>query len=162
MDGVLCNFDKAFKPFKSENKQYDKKQFAKAVMQHKIFEDLEYMPHALELITHVRVLSGVKIEILTSVGTFDATQGAEAARQKTHWLQKNGLNFKPNFVRMFSEKKQYANSMSILIDDRPDCANPFTAAGGYGILHEDSRTKSTLERLDNIVLQLRAVNLGKI
>jgi hypothetical protein len=159
---VLCNFDKAFKPFKSPNVAYDRKQFSKAVLEHKIFENLEYMPHGLELLTHVKGISGITVEILTSVGTKDPIQGEEAARQKKHWLLKHGIHYKPNFVRMFSEKKEYAFSSSILIDDRPDCANPFTAAGGYGILHEDSRIKTTLEKLNNIILQLRAINVTKV
>lgn len=159
MDGVLCNFDKAFKPFKSPNVAYDRKQFSKAVLEHKIFENLEYMPHGLELLTHVKGISGITVEILTSVGTKDPIQGAEAARQKKHWLLKHGIHYKPNFVRMFSEKKEYAFPSSILIDDRPDCALPFSAAGGNGILHKDEEIKRTLSALDNIVLQLKALKL---
>jgi hypothetical protein len=159
MDGVLCDFDKAFKPFKSPNVAYDRKQFSKAVLEHKIFEDLEYMPHALELLSHVKSISGITVEILTSVGTKDPTQGAEAARQKKLWLLKHGIQYKPNFVRMFSEKQDYAFPSTILIDDRPDCALPFTKAGGYGILHKDSEIKNTLTSLDSIVLQLKALKL---
>jgi 2-hydroxychromene-2-carboxylate isomerase len=96
--------------------------------------------------------------MLTSVGTPRTEQGAEAARQKTVWLKRHGIDYHPNFVKMFSEKKKYATPMSILIDDRPDCALPFTEAGGHGILHDDKHMDKTLATLDSLVLQLKAIN----
>jgi hypothetical protein len=156
MDGVLCNFEEKFLPLKDPGLKYDKKIFRKAVMEYKIFEDLNYMPNALKLLAAVRMLP-VNVEILTSVGTHDPMQGAEAARQKTLWLNKHGITYKPNFVRMFSEKPNYATPESILIDDRPDCAEPFTKAGGHGILHEDKYINRTIDQLNSLVLQIHAM-----
>lgn len=158
MDGVLCDFEKNFSKFRNPKVKYDKKIFRDAVMTHKIFEDLDYMPNAIRLLSVVRSLN-VAVEILTSVGTHDPMQGAEAARQKTHWLQKHGITYKPNFVRMFSEKPNYATPNSILIDDRPDCAGPFTKAGGHGILHEDKHVDSTINLLNSLVLQINALQV---
>ena len=158
MDGVICNFEEKFLPLKPAGVKYDKEVFAKAVMEHKIFENLNWMPNGQKLINHVRSIPGVKVEMLTSVGTQRTEQGAEAARQKTLWLKRHGIDFHPNFVKMFSEKKKYANNMTILIDDRPDCALPFTEAGGHGILHEDKHIDKTLATLDSIVLQLKAIH----
>ena len=39
MDGVLCNFDKAYRAF--DPKKEDRKKFRESVMTYKIFEDLE-------------------------------------------------------------------------------------------------------------------------
>lgn len=158
MDGVVCNFEEKFTPLKPPGVKYDKEIFAKAVMEDKIFETLNWMPNGKRLITHVRSIPGVKVEMLTSVGTHRTEQGAEAARQKTVWLKRHGIDYHPNFVKMFSEKKKYANPMTILIDDRPDCALPFTEAGGHGILHDDKHMDRTLSQLDSIVLQLKAIH----
>lgn len=158
MDGVVCNFEEKFAPLKPAGVNYDKEIFAKAVMENKIFETLDWMPNGKKLIAHVRSIPGVKVEMLTSVGTHRTEQGAEAARQKTVWLKRHGIDFHPNFVKMFSEKKAYANQFTILIDDRPDCVLPFTAAGGHGILHDDRTIDHTLAMLDNIVLQLKAID----
>lgn len=162
MDGVVCNFLEKFEVLKPAGVKYDKKIFREAVMDGKIFEDLNWMPNGKRLINHVRTIRGVKVEMLTSVGTHCVIQGAEAARQKAVWLKRNGIDYHPNFVKMFSEKKKYANHMSILIDDRPDCALPFTEAGGYGILHEDTHMNETLATLDSIVLRLETINAATI
>lgn len=158
MDGVVCNFEEKFAPLKTPGKKYDKEIFAKAVMEGKIFETLDWMPNGQKLIHYVSSISGVRVEMLTSVGTHRPEQGAEAARQKTIWLKRHGIPFHPNFVKMFSDKKLYARPNTILIDDRPDCAGPFTEAGGHGILHEDRHIDKTISLLDNIILQLRAIH----
>jgi hypothetical protein len=158
MDGVICNFQEKFSVLKPAGTKYDKEIFGKAVMEGKIFEDLNWMPNGRRLINHIRSIHGVKVEMLTSVGTHRTEQGAEAARQKTVWLKRHGIDYHPNFVKMFSEKKKYATPMSILIDDRVDCALPFTEAGGHGILYDDKYINTALATLDSIVLQLKAIN----
>jgi hypothetical protein len=158
MDGVLCDFEKSFSKFRDPKVKYDKKIFREAVMTHKIFEDLEYMPNALKLLNEVKRLP-VDVEILTSVGTHDPMQGAEAARQKTLWLQRHGITYKPNFVRMFSEKANYATPTSIMIDDRPDVIAPFNRAGGHGITHEDKYVDKTINLMNSLVLQINAMSV---
>jgi hypothetical protein len=158
MDGVVCNFEEKFAPLRSPGQKYDKEIFAKAVIENKIFENLNWMPNGKRLINHVRSIPGINIEMLTSVGTHRPEQGAEAARQKTLWLKRHGIDYHPNFVKMFSEKKAYATPNTILIDDRVDCALPFTEAGGHGILYDDKYIDTALATLDNIILQLKAVD----
>lgn len=155
MDGVVANFDKAYRTYDPQKE--DRKKFRSAVMDYKIFEDLEPMPNANILLSHVSQFRDVNIEMLTSMGTFDAAQGAEAKRQKLVWLRKHNIKYKANFVRSKQEKANYASFNSILVDDSPGCINPFIAAGGQGILHSDSIIRSTLMALDSIILQLRAV-----
>jgi hypothetical protein len=155
MDGVVANFDKAYRAY--DPMKEDRKKFRSAVMDYKIFEDLEPMPNAQMLLRHVTLLRDVKIEMLTSKGTYDIAQGAEAQRQKLIWLKKHGIPYKANFVRSKEEKAQYATPMSILVDDSIGCIKPFNVAGGNGILHSDSSMRETLLTLDNIILQMRAL-----
>jgi hypothetical protein len=155
MDGVVANFDKAYREF--DPKKEDRKKFRSAVMDYKIFEDLEPMPNTNILLSHISNLRGMKVEMLTSMGTFDPAQGAEAKRQKLVWLRKHNITYKANFVRSKQEKANYATPESILIDDSTGCIDPFVRAGGHGILHNDPIIRQTLMLLDNIVLQLFAI-----
>jgi len=154
MDGVLADFHKAYRVYDPE---FDRKKFRQAVMQYKIFEDLEFMPNTQKLLNHVCRLP-VRIEILTSKGTFDPFQGNEAARQKQVWLNKHNLPWKANFVRTKSEKAQYATPYSILVDDSVGCVDPFTAKGGHGILHIDSKFQETIDTIDRLLLQIPAMD----
>ena len=153
MDGVLCNFDKAYKALRT-GAEDNPKRFRAAVMDYKIFEDLEMMPDTRELLNHVSKLN-VKIEILTSTGTHDPFQGNAAKYQKHHWLDKHNIPYKANFVRSKPEKAEYATPTSILIDDSLGCIKPFEFAGGHGILH--TAAKKTITELDNIILQINAL-----
>jgi hypothetical protein len=137
MDGVLCNFDKAYRAIDPE--KADRKKFRDAVFTYKIFEDLEFMPDAQQLLNFVSKLEGINIEILTSMGTFDAVQGNAAKMQKMKWLDSKNIPYKPNFVRSKEEKAKYATPTSILIDDSIGCIKPFNVAGGTGILHTSAR-----------------------
>ena len=147
MDGVLANFEKRFKEIKSHHPDHIK--FRDAVMLHRIFEDLEFMPDTQELLNHVSKLNKVNIEILTSMGTFDTQRGFEAKSQKIHWLNKHNIPYKANFVRTKTEKARYATPTSILIDDSIGCITPFNIAGGHGILH--TKSSETIDILDNII-----------
>ena len=154
MDGVLADFHKAY--VKYDPDKSDRKKFRSSVMDYKIFEDLDFMPDTQELLNHVSRLHGIRIEILTSMGTHDPLQGEEAKRQKMKWLNKHNIPYKPNFVRAKQEKAQYATPTSILIDDSSGCIGPFIAAGGHGILH--SHSSETVRILDATILQINAIN----
>ena len=153
MDGVLANFEKRFKEIKSHHPDHIK--FRDAVMLHRIFEDLEFMPDTQELLNHVSKLNKVNIEILTSMGTFDTQRGFEAKTQKIHWLNKHNIPYKANFVRTKTEKARYATPTSILIDDSIGCITPFNIAGGHGILH--TKSSETIDILDNITSHIFAL-----
>ena len=60
MDGVLCNFDKAYR--KLDPEKADRKKFREAVFMHKIFEDLEFMHDSHELLEFVAKLKDINIE----------------------------------------------------------------------------------------------------
>ena len=156
MDGVLCNFDKAYRALPDvQEGEFDRKKFRSAVIDYKIFEDLEMMPDAQELLNHVVKLN-VKIEMLTSMGTHDPFQGNQAKYQKMKWLKDHNIPYKANFVRSKPEKAEYATPTSILIDDSIGCVKPFEFAGGHSILHTSA--SRTITELDNLILQITALN----
>jgi len=143
MDGVLCNFDKAYR--KLDPEKADRKKFREAVFTYKIFEDLEFMPDAQELLNFVCKLDNIDIQILTSMGTFDEIQGNAAKYQKMYWLNSKNIPYKANFVRSKQEKANFAHENAILVDDSIGCIKPFTEKGGHGILH--TRSSDTIEQL---------------
>lgn len=157
MDGVLADFHKAYYSGRVRDGTWDKVRFRDMVMNGKVFEVLDLMPNAVLLLDaaeNLRDQYGVNVEILTSVGTFDAVQGLEAKTQKQKWLMQNNIGYKQNFVRTKSEKALYATENSILIDDSHGCVYPFTQAGGHGILHEDEYIDNTLDTLVSVVLNI--------
>jgi 5'(3')-deoxyribonucleotidase len=154
MDGVLADFNKAY--IKFDPKKEDRKRFRSAVMDYKIFEDLDFMPDTQELLNHVSRLQNVHIEILTSMGTHDPFQGNETKRQKLKWLDRYNIPYKANFVRSKVEKSEYANEHSILIDDSVGCISPFIKEGGHGILHTNA--SETISILDATINNIRALS----
>lgn len=153
MDGVLCNFDKAYRQFDPEKQ--DRKRFRSAVLDYKIFEDLEFMPDAQELLNYVSKLD-VTIEILTSMGTFDEVQGNSAKYQKQKWLDKNNIPYKANFVRCKEEKANFAHDCAILVDDSIGCIKPFNAKAGHGILH--TRSCDTVQQIHSTISGIRGLS----
>lgn len=150
MDGVLSDFNKGYA--KIDPHKEDRERFRSAVIDHKIFETLDFMPDAFELTNHVSKLDSVRIEILTSVGTFDSYRGNLAKYQKLAWLDKNNLPYKANFVRCKNEKSSYAHDRAILIDDSIGCITPFNVCAGHGILHVSS--KNTISQLTDVIRKL--------
>ena len=147
MDGVLCNFDKAYRAFDPQKE--DRKKFRESVMIHKIFEDLEFMPDAQELLNYVSKLENINVEILTSMGTFDEIQGSNAKYQKMHWLDKNNIPYKPNFLRAKQEKANFAHDRAILVDDSIGCITPFASKGGHAIHH--SKSSDTIQQIHDTI-----------
>jgi hypothetical protein len=153
MDGVLCNFDKAYRAF--DPKKEDRKKFRESVMTYKIFEDLEFMPDAQELLNYVSKLENINIEILTSMGTYDEVQGTQAKYQKMHWLNKHNIPYRSNFVRAKQEKANFAHDRAILVDDSTGCINPFNVKGGHGILH--TKSSDTVQQIHDTIRGIRGL-----
>lgn len=153
MDGVLCNFDKAYR--KIDPEKADRKKFRDAVFTHKIFEDLEFMHDTQELLNYVCKLDNINIEILTSMGTYDEQQGNEAKMQKLHWLNKNNIPYRANFVRAKQEKANFAHDRSILVDDSIGCITPFAAKGGHAIHH--SKSSDTIQQIHDTIRCIRGL-----
>ena len=157
MDGVLCNFDKAYR--KLDPEKADRKKFREAVFTYKIFEDLEFMPDTTELMNYVSKLEGITIEILTSMGTYDAEQGNAARYQKMRWLDSKNIPYKANFVRAKQEKANFAHDRAILVDDSIGCITPFNAKGGHGILH--TKSTDTIQQIHDTIRGIRGLHALK-
>ena len=153
MDGVLADFNKEYVKYDPE--RADRKRFRDAVLTHRIFEKLEFMPDARELLNHVSRLNGITVEILTSMGTHEPTQANAAMTQKLTWLNAKNIPYKANFVNNKAQKANYATPESILIDDSVGCVSPFIAAGGHGILHVNA--SDSISMLASTILQIRAL-----
>ena len=154
MDGVLADFNKNFA--KIQTSEHDHVRFRDAVMTYRIFEDLDFMPDAQQLLNHVSKLRDVNVEILTSMGTFDQQRGFEAKCQKLKWLNDKNIPYKANFVRTKTEKAQYAGSTSILIDDSIGCIAPYIKNGGHGILHVNA--PDSIRILDATISAIRGLH----
>jgi 5'(3')-deoxyribonucleotidase len=153
MDGVLADFNKEYVKFDPE--KADRKRFRESVMSHRIFEKLDFMPDAQELLNHVAKLQNIRVEILTSMGTHEPEQANQAMMQKLTWLKAKNIPYKGNFVNNKQQKSKYATPESILIDDSVGCISPFIAAGGHGILHVNA--SDSISMLDSTILQIRAL-----
>ena len=110
MDGVLADFHKEYTKY--DPQKADRKKFRDAVLNHNIFEKLDFMPDTQELLNHVSHLNGVTIEILTSMGTHDPFQANAAKIQKLNWLDSKNIPYRANFVHSKSEKAKYATPRS--------------------------------------------------
>lgn len=149
MDGVLCDFDKAYTKLRTGASD-NKARFISAVIDHRIFANLALMSDTKQLLNHVAKLQNVTIEILTSISAKTPAQVAAAKEQKTEWLHKHDIPYKVNFVDNAPDKAKYATKNSILIDDRTECIKHFVTKGGHGILHKSAA--DSIRKLDSIVL----------
>lgn len=158
MDGVICNFDKFWEDKYGVSPKKDRNgsdHWLEMVREHRAFANLEFMPDAAELLAWVKGL-GCHVEILTSASK--APTHFEVRAQKIEWLKKHNITYKPNFVWRPLEKSEYAGPKRILIDDTPACVEPFTRAGGVGILHKSGELQSTIDRVNNAILQFRTMD----
>ncbi|GAG55785.1 unnamed protein product, partial [marine sediment metagenome] len=62
-----------------------------------------------------------------------------ATPQKHAWVKEKLGNIPTLVTRKSAEKAQYAEPNAILIDDRTKSIQPWTAAGGIGILHTSAQ-----------------------
>ena len=73
------------------------------------------------------------------------------------WLKKQGIIYPANFVRIKTEKADYATPESILIDDSIGCVAPFIEKGGNGILHVNAT--DSIRMLDSTILKIKTAEL---
>lgn len=156
MDGVISDFEGSFsslygaETLKNRDKKMWTNEWPNFILEKRGFESLPLWPGGEELIKFAKtlVLKGIEVEILTSSG--GSKYHREVKEQKTAWLKKYGISFKPNVVPGRKHKKDYAGPNIVLIDDTKDVIDSFNRAGGIGILHKDIKiTLKTLESLLN-------------
>lgn len=149
MDGVICNFEKAYRTMWNEFK-FDRERFREAVVNRRIFETLEWMPNGEAFIDDVRKVADLyklNVEMLTSTGSHRTEMKIAAMEQKTAWLKDHGIDWKANFVCAKPEKAAFAHGKTILVDDMPGCTGPFIDKGGIALLHKDDDYRLTIDKL---------------
>lgn len=155
MDGVLANFAEKYHALPGDDRHT---KFRDAVLNKEIFLHLNKMPNANKLLSAVDALvkqHKINVEILSSTGSRKSDMIAAGSAQKKAWLKSHGINYKANFVTNFAEKEQWAKPMTILIDDREDCAHPFNKhKNSYGILHDDKTVDQTIRHLNSTINML--------
>lgn len=153
MDGVVADFSAgAYKVLGKDKDEVSTSQFWKQISRYDkqvqpFFENLPAMSDAHELM-HFITSNFQNYFMLTAAGYTPKN----VAEQKKNWIAKVfSPLLKVIIVRKSAEKAQYADSNTILIDDRKKATEPFEAAGGKTILHTDA--KSTIEQLKKYLEQ---------
>lgn len=109
------------------------------------FLNLPLMPDAQQLVSGVTKLIGKKPFILTAPVDGDS---ARCEQEKRQWIEKHFAGQTANFV-CTQEKEKYANSNTVLIDDRTKYTSRFTSSGGVSILFKNAN--QALVDLQNII-----------
>jgi len=152
MDGVLTDFDSQFKRYTGVSPDtYDKShsvsefwaEVEKAGLAYWV--GMEWMPEGKKLWNFIKKYD---VEILSA-----PSRSKLSVIGKQMWV-KTMLKPKPklNLVRA-SEKQKFANSTSILIDDKVENINQWVSAGGIGILANRDNIDSVIQKLKKYVEQ---------
>jgi len=149
MDGVLTDWEDQFKrysggiPVNVYDNLYGKAKQYQLVNQNSptYYANMHWMKDGKLLYNFIKEFPNV--EILSHAPDKKAYIG------KMQWLKNNQVPFKANLVPHREDKAKFANSDSIIIDDREDVVNDFRKAGGKAILHKDSI--STINQLKEML-----------
>lgn len=148
MDGVICDWEKQFEKYsggipvalyKVEHGEQNRYNLVKNNSP-EFYATMPWMKDGRML---VNFLKNFQVEILSHSTDKQAYDG------KVTWLKNNNINFKYNLVSSSSDKAKFANSESVLIDDREDLIQQFIAAGGKGIVHKSAI--DTIKQLKSIL-----------
>lgn len=145
-DGVLADFSKRVDAILGESRS----EVPKGVMWKEIerynrkvepfFESLDLMDGARDLVEFAQS-NFSRVFVLTATG-YTPTNGAE---QKIRWYERHFPGLEVIVVSKSPDKAAYATPSTILVDDRLHSIDPWTAAGGIGLLH--TSVEDTIERL---------------
>jgi len=152
MDGVLTDFDNQFKKYTGVSpdvytKTHSTTEFWGEIEKAGIgyWVGMEWMPDGKKLWNFIK---NYDVEILSA-----PSRSKLSVTGKQMWV-KTMLNPKPklNLVRAV-EKQKFANSHSILIDDKVENINQWKSAGGIGILATRNNIDSVIQKLKKYVEQ---------
>jgi hypothetical protein len=143
MDGVICNFNDAYKRFFGTLPEQDTKanNFNKrfdSVIENKIFATLDMMEGATVLIHTLEQLYtdyGIPTEILSSTSSQKRHEAVK--EQKEEWLKTHDIKFKQNFVPGKSLKYKFAEPTALIIDDTVSVIDDWRRHGGQAIWHNN-------------------------
>ena len=146
MDGVLVDFDKGFREFSKMDpldymEKYGKPAFWKMLQKKpRFFLNLDWMPDGEKLWDYVKQYNPI---ILTTPA--DSMEYCKEDKKK--WVKEHlGKDIKVIFS---SKKGEYADSTSILIDDRDKNIIPWKNSNGIGIKHTSAN--NTIKKLKEIL-----------
>lgn len=178
LDGVLCDFTKAFQTaskgwiikdkngnvietvdgtltFEQFKDKYSKSQAWKIVMKSGLdfWENMEWLSDGKELWSYVNKTFG-SAEILSA-----PSSDPNSAKGKLIWCKRE-LNPQPIKVNLVpaKDKQIFAKPNHILIDDKDLNIQQWIDKGGIGILHTD--TKSTIQKIEEVIKNLNEYSDG--
>ena len=135
LDGVLASFEGRYNELFPGIDIHNRLAFnknARLFNSINFFRTLPRIEHGIELLTEL-YYQGYNVEILTAVGDFDFK---ENSWDKLKWIEENiPFKIKTNIVRKWYDKSIYANSTTLLIDDRQKGVDNFIEFGGHSILY---------------------------
>ena len=102
------------------------------------------------------------VGILSSASAKTMERFEVVTEGKMGWLKKNIPELPEDHVFIVgskSQKQNYADKLSILVDDKAPTIQQWNAKGGYGIVHKASQYKKTIEALEDIA---RPISLAEI
>jgi hypothetical protein len=171
MDGVLVDFEGGFK---RKSNGMNLKQFAQAHSDQAA--RAQYLEAGMEFWTGLDWIQGGKelwdtatrlysrVCILSSSGTTDEVKSEVVEMGKRAWLKKNIPSLTPErifVVRGKHRKQEFAAKNSILVDDIAATIKQWNEAGGFGILHNSSNYKRTLEDLEDVAGPIKISEIVK-
>jgi len=171
MDGVLVDFDSGFIKLsrglhiKDLAVKYGEKVARNKFLEagESFWEDMEWLSGGKELWEASKRLFE-RVCILSSMGTSDVEKGKVVKEGKLKWLRKNMPDMNESNVFIVPGKhvkKTYASKESILVDDMPITILEWNKAGGFGILHDSTHYKKTIEDLEDIAGPIKLSEIAK-
>lgn len=145
MDGVLCDFYKAYKqrfridltPLDGKAPKKEKEVFRKnfiEFIEEEGFTTLPSLKGCYDILRLCDTYKEVEKKILTSSGNEEAHE--EISRQKKSWLWDHCIDYECIVVPGKRFKKDYAKKTALLIDDTLTNCQTFRDSGGIAIQHK--------------------------
>ena len=148
MDGVLTDFDSAFKKIDGRSTTEVEKEGDPAFWEHvkkgglKFWSMMPWMKDGRKLWNYVK---NMDVNILSS----PSRSLPDSSKGKKIWVYQ-ALNPTPKLIlKRAREKQEYAKPNTILIDDRKKNIDRWNAAGGIGIWHKSAN--KTIKKLESIL-----------
>ena len=145
LDGVLCDFDKAFEELgQGSSKEIDDQKLWNIIKHDTkhFWRDLDWTSDGKELWNFIKKYYPT---ILSSPAP--AFADPDCARDKVNWVKKHLGKYVE--VIIIRNKEKYAEKNAILIDDREKNILKWNFAGGIGILHKS--TELTIKKLRRLL-----------
>ena len=155
MDGVLVDFDKGYEDLTGKHTKHadlqDQNEFwrllnhsleEKGLTEYDYWVNLPWMPDGKTLWNYIKPYSPY---ILTA-----PSRDPGSKQGKREWFEKELQGAKNIYFRSASYKPEFSGKNRILIDDRKDTTDAWTANGGIGIYHTSAA--NTIKQLKDLGL----------